>query len=317
MASPAKPTAASPAKPSPAKPAASPEKMQTSPEKMKAEIKPEKQDEQPGLEWNMETKPIFIRDSYKGAGKLKDKVALITGGDSGIGRSVAIHFAREGADVAIVYLPSEDKDAAETEALVSKEGRRCIKLTGDVGSHDFCHEAVGKVVSDLGKIDILVNNASQQHWHDDISAVTEKELNDTFRTNVCGYFWMAQAALKHMKEGASIINTTSVTAYRGASKLLVYSATKGAEMAMTRSLANLCVSKGIRVNAVAPGPIWTPLIPATFPKEKIDEWKSEAPMGRPGQPAEVGPSYVFLASEDASFYTGQTLHPDGGTPINA
>ncbi|KIZ04411.1 short-chain dehydrogenase/reductase SDR [Monoraphidium neglectum] len=306
------------------------------PEKMHEQISGEHQ-VQPGLEWKMDTKPVFIRDTYKGSGKLKDKVALITGGDSGIGRSVAVHFAREGADVAILYLPEEDKDAAETEALVQKEGRKCLLLSGDVGSHDVRRAsrgqlgdglgplagviagalaAVSKVVSDLGKLDILVNNASQQHYHADISEVTEEVLTNSFRTNVCGYFWMAQAALKHMKAGSSIINTTSVTAYRGASKLLVYSATKGAEVAMTRSLANLAVQRGIRVNAVAPGPIWTPLIPATFPKEKIEEWKDEAPMKRPGQPAEVGPSYVFLASEDASFYTGQTLHPDGGTPLN-
>ncbi|GBF91259.1 hypothetical protein Rsub_03579 [Raphidocelis subcapitata] len=312
---------------SPAKPAAAQEKAKT-PEKAKADIQPEKQHEQPGMEWNMQTASP-ARRWEAGAGRLRDwdKKCLITGGDSGIGRSVAVHFAREGADVAIVYLPSEEKDVAETEALVAKEGRRCVRIAGDVGSHDFCQEAVKKVVDELGGLDVLVNNASQQHYHEDIS-----------ETNVYGYFYMAQAALKHMKPGASIINTTSVVAYRGSASLLVYSATKGAEarggfdswgggggmegMAMTRALANLAVSNGIRVNACAPGPIWTPLIPATFPEEKIKAWKGEVPMDRPGQPAEVAPCYVFLACEgggwggDSSFYIGQTLHPDGGVPMN-
>uniref|UniRef100_A0A383VGB4 Uncharacterized protein n=1 Tax=Tetradesmus obliquus TaxID=3088 RepID=A0A383VGB4_TETOB len=289
-----------------------------SPEKVKEQIKPEeseKQAHQPGMEVDMDTKPIYIRDSYKGSGKLQGKVAIITGGDSGIGRAVAVHFAREGADVAILYL-DEHKDADEVVELVKKEGRKCLKFSGDVSKPETAGDVVGKVVQELGRLDILVNNASVQHMAMGLEDITPEQLQETFAVNVFGYFYMAQAALPHMKEGASIINTSSVTAYKGSPKLVDYSATKGAQVSFTRALSNQLVSKNIRVNAVAPGPIWTPLIPATFPKEMIDEWKSEAQMKRPGQPCEVAPCYVFLASEDGSYVSGQTLHPNGGTVVS-
>jgi NAD(P)-dependent dehydrogenase (short-subunit alcohol dehydrogenase family) len=288
------------------------------PEKAGQVINPEesdKQSKQPGMEFDMDMKPIYIRDSYKGSGKLQGKVAIITGGDSGIGRAVAVHFAREGADIAILYL-DEHKDADEVVDLVQKEGRRCLRFSGDVAKPETAGDVVGKVVQELGGLDILVNNASIQHMCTDLADITPEQLQETFAINVFGYFYMAQAALPHLKKGASIINTSSVTAYRGSGKLVDYSATKGAQVSFTRALSNQLVSQGIRVNAVAPGPIWTPLIPATFPKEIIEGWKNEAQMERPGQPCEVAPAYVFLASEDASYISGQTIHPNGGTVIN-
>lgn len=279
-------------------------------------ITPESQNQQPGQEHDMSTKPEIIRSSYKGADKLLNKVALITGGDSGIGRSVAVHFAREGADISIVYLPEEQEDAKETKALVEKEGRRCLLLPGNVGNPHECNQFVEKTITELSKLDILVNNAGEQHYSSDFTEVSKEQIEKTFTTNIFGLMFMAQAALKHMKSGCAIINTTSITAYKGEPQLLEYSATKGAIVSFTRSLSMQCVQKGIRVNAVAPGPIWTPLIPATFPKSTLKTWQESCPMGRAGQPSEVGPSYVFLASDDSSYFSGQVLHPNGGTVIN-
>ena len=249
------------------------------------------------------------------SGKLLDRVALITGGDSGIGRAVAIAFAAEGADVAVLYL-DEKVDAIETRKLVEREGRRCILIAGDVGRETFCRDAVKKTVKQLGRLDIVVNNAAEQHPQETLTAITEQQLVRTFRTNIFSYFFIAKAALKHLPKGGSIINTTSVTAYRGSAALIDYSATKGAIVSFTRSLAHAVVKKGIRVNAVAPGPIWTPLIPATFPGEKVQTFGSDVPMGRAGQPNEVAPCFVFLASKDASYITGQVLHPNGGEIVN-
>ncbi|GAA4463966.1 SDR family oxidoreductase [Novipirellula rosea] len=265
----------------------------------------------------MEPQPRTIREDYVGSGKLKDKVALITGGDSGIGRSVAVMFAREGADIAFVYL-NEKEDAEQTRSLVEAEGRTCLPIKADIGKAASCKSAVAKTVKKFGRLDVLVNNAAEQHPQDDIDAITEKQLVATFSTNVFPMFYLTQAALPHLKEhaGSSIINTTSVTAYRGSPGLLDYAATKGAIVAYTRSLSQKLVDDGIRVNAVAPGPIWTPLIPATFDKEKVSKFGSDTPMGRAGQPDECGSCYVFLASEDASYITGQVLHPNGGEVIN-
>jgi NAD(P)-dependent dehydrogenase (short-subunit alcohol dehydrogenase family) len=251
---------------------------------------------------------------YPGAGKLKDKVVLITGGDSGIGRAVAVAMAREGAKIAIVYL-EEHKDADETLTAIEGEKSRGIKIAGDVGSEKFCREAVEKTVKEFGRLDILVNNAAEQHEVDDLSELTEAQLERTFRTNVFSFFFMVKAALPHLQEGASIINSTSVTAYKGHKTLLDYSATKGAIVTMTYSLSEALVGKGIRVNAVAPGPIWTPLIPASFEAEHVAKHGAATPMKRAGQPNEVAPCYVFLASDDASYITGQVLHPNGGTVV--
>lgn len=269
------------------------------------------QEKQPGIEKEMEPRPESHAPWYRGSGKLEDKVALITGGDSGIGRSVAVLFAREGADVAIVYL-DEHQDADETRKMVEAEGRRCLTIAGDVGERAFCVEAVNEVVEEFGNLDILVNNAAVQYVKQSIDEISEEQLERTFRTNIFAYFFMAQAALPHLKDGSSIINTTSITAYRGKDVLLDYSATKGAIVAFTRSLSQSVVDRGIRVNGVAPGPIWTPLIPASFPAEQVEEFGKSSPMGRAGQPEEVAPSYVFLAARDASYITGQIVHPNGG-----
>jgi NAD(P)-dependent dehydrogenase (short-subunit alcohol dehydrogenase family) len=271
---------------------------------------PQTQDRQPGLETEMHPKPDY-EPRFPGSGRLKDKVALITGGDSGIGRAVAVLFAREGADVAIVYL-DEHKDAEDTKALVEREGRSCLTIAGDVTSPDFCRSAVEQTVDRFGGLDVLVNNAAEQFPQKDIDAITPEQLDRTFRTNIYGYFYVTQAAMPHLKEGAAIINTTSVTAYRGSPELLDYSSTKGAIVAFTRSLAKKVVEKGIRVNGVAPGPIWTPLIPATFDADKVSKFGGDTPMKRPGQPNEVASCYLFLASQDASYITGSVLHPNGG-----
>jgi NAD(P)-dependent dehydrogenase (short-subunit alcohol dehydrogenase family) len=252
---------------------------------------------------------------YSGSGKLVGKVALITGGDSGIGRAVAIAFAKEGADVAIVYL-NEDQDAAETRRLVEQQGGRCLTLAGDIGDESFCQLAVQRVARELGGLDCLVNNAGEQHPQRSLTDITSKQLERTFRTNVFGMFYMTKAALELLREGSTIINTTSVTAYQGSPQLLDYSATKGAIAAFTRSLSQALIDQGIRVNAVAPGPIWTPLIPSTFPEDKVASFGADVPMKRPGQPEELAPSYVFLASDDSSYMTGQVLHPNGGEIIN-
>jgi NAD(P)-dependent dehydrogenase (short-subunit alcohol dehydrogenase family) len=275
----------------------------------------QQQTRQPGREYEMTPRPKAEDEKHRGSGKLQNKVALITGGDSGIGRAVAIAFAKEGANVSVVYL-EEHKDAKETQRLVEEQGRRCLLIPGDVGDEKFCRNAVDETVSQLGKLDILVNNASEQHPQHSIEKISEKQLERTFRTNVFGYFFFAKAAVKYLKKGGAIINTTSVTAYKGSPQLLDYSATKGAEVAFTRSLSLSLIEKGIRVNGVAPGPIWTPLIPSTFPGEKVETFGSDVPMKRAGQPEEVAPSYVFLASDDASYMSGQVLHPNGGTIVN-
>jgi NAD(P)-dependent dehydrogenase (short-subunit alcohol dehydrogenase family) len=284
--------------------------MQTKP----TEFPKQQQGEQPGHENEMSPRPEFIRKDYKGSAKLAGKAALITGGDSGIGRSVAIHFAREGADIAIVYL-NEDEDALETKKLIEKEGRQCLLFAGDITEKTFCSEVVNKTRQKLGNINILVNNAAEQHEQSKVEDISAAQLERTFRTNIFSYFYFAQECVKNMVKGDSIINTTSITAYRGSEHLMDYASTKGAIVGFTRSLSANLAQKGIRVNGVAPGPIWTPLIPASFDKEKVSKFGQDQPMGRAGQPSEVGPSYVFLASEDASYITGQIIHPNGGEII--
>ena len=253
---------------------------------------------------------------YPGSGRLKGKVALITGGDFGIGRAVAVAMAREGAQLAIVYL-EEHRDADETVAAVAEEGSRAFKIAGDIGSENLCREAVEKTVKEFGRLDILVNNAAEQHETEDIRKIDAAQIERTFRTNIFSYFFMAKHALAHMKPGACIINTTSVTAFKGHKTLLDYAATKGAIVAFTRSLSEALIADGIRVNAVAPGPIWTPLIPASFDPDHVAKHGAAAPMERAGQPNEVAPCYVFLASEDASYMSGQILHPNGGTVVGS
>lgn len=276
---------------------------------------PQHQDRRPGLQGPMEPQPSETRPGYGGSGKLRDKVALITGGDSGIGRAVAVLYAREGAKIAILYL-NEDKDAEETRRLVAAEGQPCTILRGDAGDEEICRKAVAQVVEEHGRLDILVNNAAEQHPQESILDITAEQLERTFRTNIFAQFFMVKAALPHMGEGACIVNTTSVTAYKGSPQLLDYSATKGAIVAFTRSLSMALAEKKIRVNAVAPGPIWTPLIPSTFPPEKVESFGSDVPLKRAGQPDEVAPAFVFLASEDSSYMSGQVLHPNGGTVVN-
>ena len=274
------------------------------------------QNQQPGIEAEMSPRPDSAGKSYKGSGKLKGKVALITGGDSGIGRAVAVAYAKEGAKLVIAYL-NEHEDAQETQKLVEAEGGECITLAGDVGTSQFCRQMIEKAISSFGKLDILVNNAAQQYPQKSIEDISEEQLEKTFRTNVFAMFYAVKAAMPHLKPGARIINTTSVTAYRGSPQLLDYSSTKGAIVAFTRSLSQQLASKGILVNAVAPGPVWTPLIPATFEEDKVAEFGQKVPLGRAGQPDEIAPSYVFLASEGASYMSGQVLHPNGGEIVNA
>ena len=269
------------------------------------------EDRLPGHESQLEPKPDW-EPRFKGSDRLKGKVALITGGDSGIGRAVAALFAREGADVAILYLCEHD-DAAETRQIVESEGRRAITIAGDVGDKQFCERAVEQAVDQLGRLDILVNNAGEQHPDEDIRDITEEQLKRTFQTNIFGYFFMIQAGLPHLKRGSAIINCTSVTMYKGSPQLLDYSATKGAITALTRSLSRNLADQGIRVNGVAPGPIWTPLNPFGGQKpEDIPEFGKDTPLGRPGQPNEVAPAFLFLACADSSYMIGQVLHPNGG-----
>lgn len=284
--------------------------MDTEPQK-----KPPQQQDEPGVESQMRPRPQVDLPEYRGSDKLAGKVALITGGDSGIGRAVAVAFAREGADVAIVYR-EEHTDAEETQTLVKREQQQCLLIPGDIGVESFCRNAVEKTVAEFGHLDILINNAAEQHPQKSIEDISTEQLEGTFRTNIIAMFFMTKAALKHLKEGSIIVNTTSVTAYRGSAGLIDYASTKGAIVAFTRSLALSLVEKGIRVNGVAPGPIWTPLIPSTFGPDKVEKFGTDTPMKRAGEPAEVAPCYVFLASNDSSYMTGQVLHPNGGEIIN-
>lgn len=269
---------------------------------------------QPGKEDKMRPEPEVIRKSYRGSDKLKAKVALITGGDSGIGRSVAVHFAREGADVAIVYL-KETKDAKDTKKMVEKEGQRCLLIKSDLKISNNCTSSIAKCLKKFGQLNIVVNNAAMQFPKDSIEEITKKQLDTTFKTNIYPYFYLVKAALSHLKKGDVIINTGSVTSYRGSDHLIDYASTKGAITSFTRSLSAQLAKKNIRVNGVAPGPIWTPLIPATF--DDVSDFGQDTPMGRAGQPSEVGPAYVFLASEDSSYITGQFIHVNGGEIIGA
>lgn len=276
----------------------------------------QQQAHQPGRESDMHPRPASAMEGWKPAGKLTGQVALVSGGDSGIGRAVAIGFAKEGADVAILYL-DETEDAADTKRRIEAEGRRCLAIPGDIGDPGFCQQAVTQAVERLGRLDILVNNAAEQHVCEDFAEIPVAQVERTFRTNILGQIWLTKAALPHMREGAAIINTTSITAYQGNPTLIDYASTKGAIVAFTRSLAKSLQKKGIRVNAVAPGPIWTPLIPASFSAERTAQHGAGAPMERAGQPDEVAPSYIFLASNaDSSYISGQVLHPNGGTVVN-
>lgn len=278
-------------------------------------LPPQHQNQQPGTETEMIPRPVSEDHSYQGSNKLAKKVAIITGGDSGIGKAVAIHYAKEGANVVIVYL-NEHEDAKETKRQVEEEGQKCLLLSGDIGNEEFCKEIVKKTIDTFGQLDVLVNNAAEQHPQKSISAITAEQLEKTFRTNIFSYFYLTKAALPHLKQGSSIINTASVTAYKGNEQLVDYSATKGAVVSFTRSLSMQLVGKGIRVNGVAPGPIWTPLIPSTFTSDQVAKFGSTTPMKRPGQPEEVAPCYIFLASDDASYMSGQILHVNGGEIVN-
>ncbi len=278
-------------------------------------VQPIHEDALPGHESKLNPKPEW-EPRYPGSGRLHGKVALITGADSGIGRAVAALFAREGADVALLYLCEHD-DAEKTKQIVEGEGRRAITIAGDVGEKAFCERAVAETVENLGRLDILVNNAAEQHPDEEITDISEEQLRRTFQTNIFGYFFMVQAARPHLNEGGAIINCTSVTMYKGSKNLLDYASTKGAITAFTRSLSENLIESGIRVNAVAPGPIWTPLNPfGGQPPEAMPDFGKNTPMGRPGQPNEVAPSFLFLACEDSSYMSGQVLHPNGGEIVN-
>lgn len=284
-------------------------------EQTKEKSFPPQQQQEPGSEAAMKPKPRVEDPNYKAAGKLEGKVAIITGGDSGIGRAIAIAFAKEGADVCISYL-CEHQDAEETKRQVEQEGRKALLIAGDIGDPEHCKSIVRKTAEELGRIDCLVNNAAEQHPQKLPEDISDEQLERTFRTNIFAMFYLVKAALKHMKEGSTIINTTSITAYKGHNMLLDYSSTKGAIVTFTRSLSQMVMDRGIRVNAVAPGPIWTPLIPSTFPEEKVETFGKSVPMKRAGQPEELAPTYVFLASEDSSYIAGQIIHVNGGEIVN-
>ncbi|AMA51735.1 MULTISPECIES: SDR family oxidoreductase [Bacillus] len=279
----------------------------------KKTLPPQHQNQQPGFEYLMDPRPVF--DKPKKAKKLEGKTAIITGGDSGIGRAVSVLFAKEGANVVIVYL-NEHQDAEETKQYVEKEGVKCLLIAGDVGDEAFCNNVVMQASQAFPSIDILVNNAAEQHVQPGIEKITSHQLIRTFQTNIFSMFYLTKAVLPHLKKGSSIINTASITAYKGNKTLIDYSATKGAIVTFTRSLSQSLVQQGIRVNAVAPGPIWTPLIPASFAAKDVEVFGSDVPMERPGQPVEVAPSYLYLASDDSTYVTGQTIHVNGGTIVN-
>jgi NAD(P)-dependent dehydrogenase (short-subunit alcohol dehydrogenase family) len=289
--------------------------MTTNNPQQKKAFPPQHQNRQPGIENEMNPRPVSVDPNYKSGGKLAGKTAIITGGDSGIGKSVAIYFAKEGADIAIVYL-DEHQDAEETKALVEAEGRKCLLFSGDIGNEDFCKDTVNKTIDQFGNIDILVNNAAEQHPQQSLLNITSAQLEKTFRTNIFSYFYMAKMVLPYLKTGAVIINTASITAYAGHEQLLDYSATKGAIVSFTRSLALSLAPQGIRVNGVAPGPIWTPLIPSTFTEDQVISFGTDTPLGRAGQPYELAPSYVYLASDDSSYVSGQIIHVNGGKIVN-
>ena len=279
-------------------------------------LPPQQQSHQPGLEEEMNPRPEYIRANYRGSGKLQDKVALITGGDSGIGRAVAVHFAREGADVALSFKAEEQTDADETRQLVEQEGRRCLLLPGDLRDLHYCEAIVAQTVQELGQLNIVVSNAAEQFTSTDVAELPNEQFEDTFQVNFFPLVRVVKAALPHLHEGDSIIATSSINAYRGNQQLVDYSSTKGAITAYIRSIAQQLAEKKIRANTVAPGPIWTPLIPASFPADKVAKFGQDTTMKRPGQPSEVAPAYVFLASEDASYITGQAIHPNGGEVLN-
>ena len=270
------------------------------------------QNTKPGREYKMDPQPIVIRDDYRGSGKLDGKVALITGGDSGIGRSVAVHYAREGADVAISYL-DEHRDAEETKRLVEAEGTRCLLLPGDLKSSEFCRALVRKTVEEFGHLDVLVNNAAYQSPSQGLAEISDEQMRKTYETNIFPMFYLCRAALNHLPDDGAIVNSTSVTTYRGSNHLIDYASTKGAIVGFTRSLAKSLAKEGPRVNAVAPGPVWTPFIPSSM--DDIEEFGQKVPMGRAGQPSELGPAYVFLACADASYITGQVIHVNGGEVV--
>lgn len=278
-------------------------------------LPPQHQDHRPGHEGEMHPEPVYYSESYKPAGKLEGKVAIVTGADSGIGRAVAIYYAMEGANVVMMYL-EEHEDAEHTRREIEKTGRQVLMFAGDVADKGLCSKVIDETLKKWGRLDILVNNAGEQHPRKNLEDIPEEQWEKTFRTNIFGMFQLTKAALPHMKSGATIINTTSVTAYKGSPMLLDYSSTKGAITAFTRSLSMNVAPRGIRVNGVAPGPIWTPLIPSTFDEENVEEFGANTPMKRPGQPAELAPSYVFLACEDSSYMSGQVLHVNGGNVVN-
>jgi NAD(P)-dependent dehydrogenase (short-subunit alcohol dehydrogenase family) len=275
---------------------------------------PEQEQNPPGLESEMTPRPDYGEDSYQGSGRLQGKTAIITGGDSGIGRAVALAFAREGADVVVSYL-NEHSDAAETKRVVEASGKQCITLPGDITNEQHCQQIVQQTVDAFGKIDILVNNAAFQMSHESIDELSSEEFDHTFRTNVYAMFFLCKAAMKHMQPGATIINTCSIQAYQPSPQLLAYAATKGAIITFTKGLSQEAIKHGIRVNSVAPGPIWTPLIPSTMPPEKSSTFGQDTPMGRAGQPAELAPAFVFLASQESSYITGEVIGVTGGKPL--